>query len=266
VDDRELENLIRMALESAELDDLTAPTSHSSACLSMTRLELLAQTGLSPAGPERQHLARCRLCRDRFRAFVASRPLGQRWVQPVRGLGLLRLTAAVAACLVLLLYASHNRTHRPARPQHVPISVCHEPVPASEGAPRIDHFATTSEEPCLVLAVFRAWDEACQCLNWQLYEWDAEGRTLAALEPHEWLEIARNVTGNPPVEQLLVFASSRHAGDLPATTDDAAALLQCLNDVAPPACAEDDVSVYASALRECLPASVTLVPKTFLVD
>lgn len=190
----------------------------------------------------------------------------------------LRLTAAaVAACLMLLTYLAQpesSRSDRTARTSlaglgrlaPVSVSVCHEPSLVAEDARRIDHFQATSDAGCVVVAVFRAWDEACQCLNWRLHEWDEAGRTLAELDPDQLLDIALDVTGNPPVGQLLVLATSRTPGDLPATSDDAAALLQCLNEVAPPICSDGDVRSFASAVGECLPSSVMLVEETFFVD
>ena len=148
----------------------------------------------------------------------------------------------------------------------VPVSVCHEPGQASAGARRIDHFPATTEEPCLIVAVFRAWDETCQCLQWQLHEWDDEAKTRLRLDPEGPLDIAWNVTNDPPVEQLLVLASSRRPGDLPGYRDDAAELLECLNSKAPPAAARGDASAYASAVSSCLPPNVTLVEQTFFVE
>lgn len=282
MDARQLENLIRHAMESVELDDPAAESPRGADCLSMARLDVTAGGGLPLTASERRHVARCGLCRGRYDAFAATAPASASARPQSRGRRLVRqwsgpAAAAIAAGLVLAFGVPRGAETKTEAGRGVaalasvglggvPVSVCYEPGQASAGAGRIDHFPATAEEPCLIVAVFRAWDETCQCLAWQLHEWDDEGRTLARLDPERPLDIAWNVTDDPPVEQLLVLASSRRPGDLPGYRDDAVELLECLNSKEPPALAHGGVSEYASAVSFCLPSNVTLVQQTFVVE
>ncbi|MBU0639805.1 MAG: hypothetical protein KKB50_13135 [Planctomycetes bacterium] len=276
----EFEELLRMAVESETLDDPDAPDPRKPNCPSMSRLEALGAGRLPETAPERHHLAGCGICRARFAAFRAGENAAGRSPQPVTSTRatpwLMRVaTFAAAAALLAIVQVSLDRGRDGREPSPgpvvgqagiLPISVCHDPALEPAWQPRIDHFLTTADESCVVVAVFRAWNETCQCLDWRLHEWGEAGRTLAELDPDEMLDIALNVSDNPPVGQLLVLASSRQPDDLPATSVDAEALLECLNVVAPPACPNSDVSAYASAVRACLPANVTLVAQTFVVE
>lgn len=282
VDARQLEDLIRHAMESGELDDPVAESPRGADCLSMARLDVTGSGGLPLAESERRHVAGCGLCRGRYSAFGGSDLAARRVRAEARGRRLMRqwsgpAAAAIAAGLLLafgVLRGVETKTEAvrrvaalaPVDFRGIPVSVCHEPGQAIEGARRIDHFPATAEEPCLIVAVFRAWDETCQCLLWQLHEWDDEGKTRAQLDPEGPLDIAWNVTNDPPVEQLLVLASSRRPSDLPGYRDDAVELLECLNSKEPPAAAQGDLSEYASAVSSCLPSSVTLVQQTFFVE
>lgn len=277
-----LESLIRLAVESDGLDDPSAASPRSQACLTMGRLDSLARAGLTPTPAEQRHLAQCRLCRARRDAFMAaeraSRASAVRawsWGPPRWALGAVVAAAAMAAVYFLQLspelavVTPQPPMERCATPFNagqaacVPILLCHDPSIDDGEEPGLAHFRTVAEETCYVVALFRACDEGCSCLGWELFEWDAHGHTMAALSPDETLDIALSVADASPVGQLLLLASSGPPSDLPSTPDEAAQLLACLDEVSVSGCEDDDMSAYASAVQACLPESVTLVQQTF---
>jgi len=166
--------------------------------------------------------------------------------------------AAAAAAILLALLPPATIT----RPQFE-IAYCPS-VPRYDGV-RIDRFQPSSPQQCAVLAIFHTWEKDCQCLAWQLYEWE-DGRPLAELTPDQVHDITIDVTDAPPLEQLLVVAIAKHARDLPSSEADTYDLLECLNELAPPTDPRDSARAYASAVRACLPDSVKVVPQPFFVE
>lgn len=171
--------------------------------------------------------------------------------------------AAAAAVLLALLPATEHRSPNAAVASSFQIDYC-PTVPRYDGV-RIDHFEPSSAERCTVLAIFNVWHNECQCLAWRLYEWE-DGRALADLTPDEIQSIVIDVTDVPPIEQLLVVAIAKDPRDLPSDEKQTGELLDCLNEVAPATEPREDAAAYASAVRACLPDSVTVVPQPFFVD
>ena len=175
------------------------------------------------------------------------------------------LVASAAAVLLLTLAMPHQTQPEPVAGPQCPLAIDFwSGVPREDGV-RMACFEPSTSERCSVLAIFRRWQHDCQCLVWQLYEWE-DGRPLAELSPEEISNIALDVTDAPPVEQLLVVAIARNPGDLPTSADQAGILLNCLDDVEPPAGAHAGVSAYATAVQQCLPEGVTVVPRPFLIE
>lgn len=266
MNDRELQSLIRMTVESDSLDDLSAPSPRTSVCLRMSRLDTLARAGLPPTGVERRHLTECSICRARFRAFAGlGRLVRKTWL-----LWVARASAlAAAACLVLIIYLSRGEVSPTARPTPIPalavaepvrLSVCNEPTLASNPD---GEFVATCDDKCELVAVFRECDDACDCLDWQVHEWSVDGETLAIAGADDLVEIALDETAPQTGGQLLVLAAPGHSEKLPTTPHDAANLLACLRDNVPEFCDDEEFSAYAAAMQECLPTGVTLVGRTF---
>ena len=155
--------------------------------------------------------------------------------------------------------------------QHAPLvkadtmDLSYWPGEADDDGARVDCFQAHAAENCSVVAVFHRWYEDCQCLDWQLYSWE-DGRPLADLSAQDVEDITLEVTDAPPVEQLLVIAIARNPADLPRDETEALALIACLEEVAPDADENEAASQYASAVRSCLPPSVTVVPRSFVVE
>jgi hypothetical protein len=171
--------------------------------------------------------------------------------------------AAAAALLLVLLPPSTDQQSISALASSFRIDYC-PAVPRFDGV-RIDHFEPSSPEHCAVLAIFNTWEKECQCLAWQLYEWE-DGRALAELSPDEVRNITIDVTDAPPIEQLLLVAIAKDPRDLPSNEDQTYELLDCLNEVAPATDPRESAAAYASAARACLPDTVTIVPQPFFVD
>ena len=223
MNDRQLENLVRMALE---VDELERPA--------------------SDATP---------LCRGSRRA-----PRALLWA----GLA----GAAAAACALPLLLRSSPRpvTVGPAvqYAAATALDIAYCPGERTEDGRRVARFEPSAAQYCAVLAIFYTWHNGCRCLSWKLHEWD-DGSTVAEITPGQEPEITLDVTDTPAVEQVLLVAISDDPGDLPSSEEETCGLIDCLNEVTPsePASA---AAAYASAVKSCLPASVRVVPRSFMVE
>lgn len=266
MNDRELQSLIRMAVESDGLDDLVASDPRSSACLRMSRLDSVARAGLPPTGSEKRHLAQCSICRARFRALAgAGRPVRHPWLPWAA-----RASAiAAAACLVMIIYFSRGTGGPTERSIPVPVvtvaepvnlSVCNKPTAGNEPN---DEFVATCDDQCAMVAVFRECDDTCECHDWQVHEWSMDGETLAIAEADDLVEIALDAADPKARGQLLVLAAPGQSEKLPTTPHDAENLLACLRENVPEFCDDEEFSAYAAAMQECLPTGVTLVGRTF---
>jgi len=178
--------------------------------------------------------------------------------------------AAAAAAILLALLWPRGQTvpPKPVEPRLAAGPQCaveYWPGTRQEDGVRVDCFEPSATEPCTVLAVFHSWQKDCQCLGWQLYEWE-DGRSLAELSPEEVRGITLEVTDAPPVEQLLVVAIAKDPSKLPHNEAQAAELLDCLHEVDPPAGTQESATAYASAVQACLPDGVTIVPHAFVSE
>ena len=170
--------------------------------------------------------------------------------------------AAAAALFLTLWLPKMPQTPTPTAPT---VQVAYWPgIPNPDGS-RIDCFEPIAPEGYALLAVFRLWQADCQCLAWHVYEWE-DGQAATELVTDDICGIALDVTDQPPVEQLLLVAIARNPDDLPRDPAQASLLLQCLEDATLPDDAGECAAAYASAAQACLPAGVTVVPQTFLVE
>ena len=173
--------------------------------------------------------------------------------------------AAAALALFFVDWRQPAKTTTERSVSHaIAVSVRYAPHALGPGAgPRVDCFQSTASEPCTMVALLRTWNSACECLMWELHQWE-DGATLAEVSPGEPVDVRLDVADSPPVQQLLVLAVSRERGDLPDRPDKAEELLECLNHSAPPLGATEDTASYASAVSACLPQGVTVVPASFV--
>jgi hypothetical protein len=188
---------------------------------------------------------------------------------------------AVAAALLLAVYAwrDGNRAQRGApRGYSVPVSasavlpeltvMVTPAVALSRELPvraQPDEVAAKCDDECVVMAVYRECSETCECRDWQVHEWNEEGQQLVDLDPEELVDIALDVTGNPAVGQIMVLASPGRKSDASERPVDAGEVLACLANMESPTCDDGELSAYAMAVKECLPASVTVVERNFYV-
>ena len=237
MNDKELERLLWMACEIDEIEQLAGKR----------------------ADPEAGAPARAP-ADDDIVIRIGRGGLGRRGWRAALSIG----AVAAAACLwfFLRLPAEQSSVQQASA---LPLQVAYCPgVPFTDGQ-RIDRFEPNSPEYCVVLAIFRTWQQGCRCLVWQLHEWE-DGRTLAELMPGDVPDIELDVTDAPPVEQLLVVAISPRASDLPSSDDEVDGLLQCLNELSPPTESCESAEVCAMAVESCLPEGVTVVPQSFFVE
>jgi hypothetical protein len=202
-------------------------------------------------------------------SLAGSRPWALR-LEPAgtlrgRGLRMVWTTSlATAAALVLALRAP---TPGPlSRAQGDPaFHIDYQAAPAAEAAARIATFRPCADRDAYAVVLFRGWSEECACLTWRVHEF-ADGSPLARLAAGEPVEIAVDVSGDPPVEQFIILALARRRGDLPTDDDDAQRLLACLNDAAPPSLPGEPDEHYATALQSCLPGSARVVRQPFFAN
>jgi hypothetical protein len=240
VSNAKLESLIRMAVEIDELEQFVA-----------------AGTGEMPASGRPNESGRI-VGGNRTALPFDRRPFRRSaWRS---GLG----AAAAAACLLLLIHP-WSAESGPHIATAAPIEIDYCPgLPLHDGV-RIDRFEPTTTEHCVVLAIFHTWQDECQCLAWQLHEWE-NGDALVEVTPGQELDIALDVTNAPPVEQLLLVAISRDPAQLPRTAEQTYELMDCLNEVTPPTDPCDSVAAYTSAVQACLAEGVRVVPRPFFVE
>jgi hypothetical protein len=224
VNDRELEKLLRVAIELEELER-------------------------GASSPQRE------------RDEVHAEPLTA-WTRGVPILWRIAVPAAAAAALALAFFPTPASRETVASVPSVAIE--YWPGEHGDDGVRVDCFESTSTERCSVMAIFHSWRHECQCVEWQLYEWE-DGRPLAELSPDEVRGIALDVTNAPPVEQLLVVAIAKDPTDLPEDEAAAIGLIACLDEVAPASAEDDRANEYAAAVRTCLPKSVRVVHQPFYV-
>lgn len=132
---------------------------------------------------------------------------------------------------------------------------------------RMDQIHVEAEEDVSLLAFLRTWDETCSCLRWTLHRWvDEHGCAIVrpTLREGESLSLAFDATRVPPVEQLVMVVTARHAGNLPASEDEARLMLHCLQN--PNTCSDEDHPCALALAPTCFPEGVELVSHSFRVE
>ncbi len=150
MDDRELEILTRMSVESDDWDRPEALSPRTAACLSISRIEAFAGSESAATEVEQAHLRSCRLCANRYRAFGGSVDRGAR-SQPSRRW--LNGAATVAACLLVWALLDPH----PANPRKSPTNGMRVEVPAAVvcilGDSNCDGVADSSDLTAFTLAL-----------------------------------------------------------------------------------------------------------------
>lgn len=190
-------------------------------------------------------------------------------VRPVLRIRFHWVAAAIAACVCVLLTrypaGSHSRgsVGRPAGGKfasNVRVDMC--PSPSGLGEAEVRQAAAGGDDATQVLALLRQWSDGCQCLTWDIHEW-AAGKTLASIGGARALDIPLDTQGDPPIEQWLVVAAASSRTKLPQSRDDAAELLDCLDQQVAPTQVGWQAPDYSRAVHACLPAEVNIVTKPF---
>ena len=170
---------------------------------------------------------------------------------------------AAAACLLLQL-----RPQIPANPigarlaETLPLlrtSYIPEVDPHTHAAQPRDCVQSTPAESCSIVAVLRTFSSECQCLVWDLYQWDT-GTVVARAKPGEPIEVVTARPQAPPsLSQVVVFAIARERDLLPSSGTETNHFLDCLMAESPASDANAGVEQYASTVKACLPDNVTVV-------
>lgn len=113
-------------------------------------------------------------------------------------------------------------------------------------------------EKTVLLAIFRDADDRCSCVQLRDGEWS--GRKLADIGRSELLRTAMARACNESPEHVLVIAIAGPAEYLPSS-DQAEVLAACVFET-PSTCGDDDSSCYTSAAMACLPAGMTVKAET----
>lgn len=125
--------------------------------------------------------------------------------------------------------------------------------------------AGASDDVTQIMALMRTWSEGCQCLTWDVYEWTT-GRTLAAVGGPRPLHIPLDTQGDPPIDQWLILATASGRVKLPQSRADADDLLDCLDQQVAPTQVELSSTDYTRVVHACLPAEVGVISKSFCSD
>lgn len=123
IGDDNLETMLKLVRESAQLDDLGAVAIRRSSCLTMSRLHTLSRAGLRPSVEERAHLRHCRVCALRYQALHSD---AEEHAAPSRTHRILTNLTGIAAAVLLTL----------ALWPALQIGVVPESVPKSIGNPQ----------------------------------------------------------------------------------------------------------------------------------
>lgn len=149
------------------------------------------------------------------------------------------------------------------RPQGAGVSVCHLPAMGA-GASHVETFEPRVSEPATLLAILRTWSEDCDCLAWRLHEWrdgslvkDVEpGESVS-------IEVASGDQPSIQQVVLLAVAKN-HAALATVAENDASVLLDCLNSRQLATGADLEPAAYANSVAACLPPDVTVIPQTYI--
>jgi len=169
--------------------------------------------------------------------------------------------APAAAILLALCFWIPPR--RPVPTDLTPVvSIDYEPDPTPDRPPRIDRLHACADVEAYALILLRTWSHECECLTWRLHR-TPEGHLLIRLRPGRGLEVPVDVSDAPPIEQVLILAVAREASRLPDSPEQLARLLTCLEQNLSPMPEDADTQQAVSLVQACLPAGVTVVPRSF---
>jgi hypothetical protein len=121
----------------------------------------------------------------------------------------------------------------------------------------------TTDDQCVVMAVFRGADGQCSCLDLKEHEW-ANGRRLSQIDKRELLDVAMQAPCATNAHQVLVVAVEGKGTALPRSREQAEAIAARLADV-PATNRHSDVSSYAYAAIPDLPPDATVVAEKLAV-
>lgn len=118
---------------------------------------------------------------------------------------------------------------------------------------------TNPRESSVVLAFFQGLDGKCTCMHIQNEDWD--GTQLANKDRSELLDVAFRSTCLGPTPKVFVVGIAGREDALPKTMEDAEALMNRLKDA--PQASRADLASYAYEAMPQLPAGSTIVAETF---
>lgn len=130
---------------------------------------------------------------------------------------------------------------------------------------RTGSIATASPRPTVsqprgaaaaVVALFRTWNEECDCPAWTMYDWSRDPHADPSVK---LIELSASAQAPVPIDPAIVLAIAPDARDLPRTDAQRRELLRCLDGGS--LLVGDDVSCYPQIVRSCLPESVTVVAR-----
>lgn len=132
---------------------------------------------------------------------------------------------------------------------------------------RTEIFELTATEDCDVFVLLRGWDAGCQCLHWQLP--DAQRVTskdllMRTLVRDETAQFEIDVSGDPPIEQLLVAVTVPRSADGRMDRCQLAETIQCLDAVDPASQWTFDIARHLSSVPACLPGGLEWTCQSFV--
>ncbi len=240
--DRDLEALLGLL---REVDSLDSPLHHAAA----------NRTHAAPPASTRRTFSAASADDASSTRFSRGRLFGSRWAAAAIG---------AAACGVFWIFQpavqpTNSRVAQAGMATSPRVSYAHE---FSRGGASQRHcLSATWAEPLSILAVIRTWSSDCQCLVWDLYEFDGES-PVTRTRMNESLQVTATIEASepPPVDQVLLFAVARDRRDLPQSSDESANFLECLLEGSPSSDTAAKLDQYKRVVSACLPDSVDVLP------
>ncbi|MFN0060716.1 MAG: hypothetical protein ACKVX7_19855 [Planctomycetota bacterium] len=147
------------------------------------------------------------------------------------------------------------------------LKIQHVSSVAGQAGLRTEIFELTATEDCDVFVLLRGWDSGCQCLHWQLPDAQSvasKDLLMRTLVRNETAQFEIDVSGDPPIEQLLVAVSIPRSADGRLDRCQLVETIQCLDAVDPASQWLVDIPRHLSSVPACLPGGLEWACQSFV--
>jgi hypothetical protein len=162
---------------------------------------------------------------------------------------------AAAACLAVGFVVL-----QPSPPAKAPPSITERPADRSIGTEVAKVETTAEEDGCVVMAMFRAEDGSCSCVQVREPSWD--GRRLADVSRSELRTAALKAPCSNDAEQVFIVAVQGRSDSLPRSHEQAEVIAKQVSRAAASVGRHADVSSLAYAAMPGLSPGATVVAES----